>query len=108
MQLGELQEHLSEFRGLGAEVWAISSTDPVDKLTTYAQVRGIKFPLLADSGLAVTKRYGVLNEARRNMAYPATLVIDRKGVVRYVRIDVDFTKRPPVTDLLAFLKKLAK
>lgn len=108
MQLGELQEHLSEFRNLGTEVWAISSTDPVDKLTTYAEVRGITFPLLADSGLEVTKRYGVLNDASRNMAYPATLVIDRKGVVRFVRIDVDFTKRPPVADLLAFLKNLAK
>lgn len=108
MQLGELQEHLSEFRGLGTEVWAVSSTDPVDKLTTYAQVRGVGFPLLADSGLAVTKRYGVVNEANRNMAYPTTLVIDRNGVVRFVRIDVDFTKRPPVTDLLAFLKNLAK
>ncbi len=108
MQLGELQEHLSEFRSLDTEVWAISSTDPVDKLTTYAQVRGFSFPLLADSGLAVTKGYGVLNEANRNMAYPATLVIDRKGGVRYVRIDVDFTKRPSVTDLLAFVKNLAK
>lgn len=108
MQLGELQEHLSEFRALGAEVWAISSTEPVDKLATYAQVRGITFPLLADSGLAVTNRYGVLNDRSRNMAYPATFVIDRKGVVRYVRIDVDFTKRPPVTDLLTVLKGLAK
>jgi len=108
MQLGELQEHLQEFRNLGTDVWAISSTDPVAKLTMYAQVRGFSFPLLADSGLAVTKRYGVLNDATRNMAYPAMLVIDRSGVVRYLRVDVDFTKRPPVSDLLAFVKGLAK
>lgn len=108
MQLGELQDHLSEFRAQGAEVLAVSSTEPPDKLATYASVRGFTFPLLADPGLAVTHRYGVLNDRSRNMAYPATLVIDRKGVVRYVRIDVDFTKRPPVTDLLAVLKALPK
>jgi peroxiredoxin len=108
MQLGDLQDHLAEFHNLGAEVWAISSTDPVDKLATYAQVRGFTFPLLADDALAVTKRYGVLNVAQPLVAYPATFVIDRRGVVRYARVDVDFTKRPPVTDLLAVVRGLAK
>ncbi len=108
MQLGDLQDHLAEFHNLGAEVWAVSSTDPVDKLATYTQVRGVTFPLLADPGLAVTNRYGALNAASRNMAYPATFVIDRGGIVRYARVDVDFTKRPPMSDLLGFLKGLAK
>jgi peroxiredoxin len=108
MQLGELQDHLAEFHNLGAEVWAIDSTEPVDKVAHYAEVRSIGFPLLVDSGLATTKRYGVLNEKTRNMAYPTTLVIDRKGVVRYARTDVDFTNRPPVADVLAVVKKLGK
>jgi peroxiredoxin len=108
MQLGELQDHIAELRNLGAEVWAIDSTEPLEKVTHYAEVRNLGFPLLADAGLAVTKAYGVLNEASRNMAYPATLVIDRKGVVRYAQVDVDFTKRPPVSDLVAVLKKLSR
>jgi peroxiredoxin len=108
MQLGELQDHIAEFKNLGAEVWAIDSTEPLEKVTHYAEVRNVGFPLLADAGLAVTKSYGVLNEASRNMAYPTTLVIDRKGVVRYVQVDVDFTKRPPVSDLLAVVKGLPK
>ncbi len=108
MQLGELQENLQAFHQLGTEVWAIDSTEPVAKLATYAQVRGFTFPLLADDALAVTKRYGVLNVAQPLMAYPATFVIDRSGVVRYARVDVDFTKRPPVTDLLAVVRGLAK
>ena len=108
MQLGELQENLQALHQLGTEVWAIDSTEPVAKLATYAQVRGFSFPLLADDALAVTKRYGVLNVAQPLMAYPATFVIDRRGVVRYARVDVDFTKRPPVTDLLAVVRGLAK
>jgi peroxiredoxin len=108
MQLGELQEHLAEIRSLGADLWAIDSTEPVEKVAHYAEFRNIGFPLLVDSGLATTKAYGVLNEKTRNMAYPTTLVIDRKGVVRYVRTDVDFTKRPPVSEVLAVVKKLGK
>jgi peroxiredoxin len=106
MQLGELQDRLAEFHALDTEVWAVDSTEPLDKVTHFAQVRGYTLPLLADSDLEVTTKYGVLNQASRNMAYPTTLVIDRKGVVRYIRTDVDFTKRPPANDLLAFLKKL--
>jgi peroxiredoxin len=106
MQLGELQDNLAEFRALDTEVWAVDSTEPLDKLTNFVQLRGFSLPFFADSGLAVTTSYGVLNEANRKMAYPTTLVIDRKGVVRYMRTDVDFTRRPPATDLLTFVKKL--
>ena len=87
-------------------MWAISSTDPTDKLAAYAGAKGITFPLLSDADLAVTKRFDVLNYTRSNMAHPTTLVIDRKGTVRFVRIDFDFTKRPAAADLLAFLKNL--
>jgi peroxiredoxin len=106
MQLGELQDHLAEFRALDTEVWAVDSTEPLDRLTNFAQLRGFTLPLLADSDLAVTTKYGVLNQANRKMAYPTTLVIDRKGVVRYIRTDVDFTRRPPVDHLLIFVKTL--
>ncbi len=108
MQLGELQEHLSEFRDLGADVWAVDSTEPVAKVANYAQLRGITFPMLADEGLAVTKRYGVVNVSHPEMAYPATFVIDRSGVVRYARVDVDFSKRPPAADLLAAVRALPR
>ena len=87
-------------------MWAISSTDPTDKLAAYASAKGITFPLLSDADLAVTKRFDVLNYTRSNMAHPTTLVIDRKGTVRYMRTDYDFTKRPAAADLLAFLKDL--
>ena len=87
-------------------MWAISSTDPTDKLAAYAGAKGITFPLLSDAGLAVTKRLDVLNYTQRNMAHPTTLVIDRQGTVRYMRTDYDFTKRPPAAELLAFLKDL--
>ena len=89
-------------------MWAISSTDTAERLALYGQSKGITFPLLSDAGLAVTRRYGVLNDTRGNLAYPTTLVVDKQGIVRYVRVDVDFTKRPPATELLDLVKSLAK
>lgn len=47
----------------------------------------ISFPFLLDEDRAVTKDYGVHNPFAKdalNIAHPATFVIDRGGVVRYI------------------------
>jgi len=95
---------LQEFQALGAEVWAVSN-DPLDKLRAYAAYAGITFPLLSDTGLVAIKAYGILDE-RQQIAHPTTFVIDRKGVVRYAREDVDFRVRPSAEELLAALRAL--
>jgi peroxiredoxin len=89
-------------------VWAISSTDPVEKLAAYARDKGITYPLLPDAGLLVTRLYGVLNERRGDLAHPTTLVIDREGIVRYKRTDVDYSQRPSPEELLAALRQLER
>lgn len=85
-------------------MWAISS-DPPEKLAAYARYAGISFPLLSDGDLAVTKAYGIFN-AQQDLAHPTSLVIDRKGVVRYVREDIDFRVRPSPEELLGALKAI--
>ncbi len=106
MQLGELQESLPQFQALGADVWAVSSTDATDRLAGYAKVRGLSFPLLSDRTLTVTNRYGLLNRSNGTMADPATIVIDRTGIVRFVRVDVDFRQRPSAQEILDAVRKL--
>jgi peroxiredoxin len=105
-QLGELQESLPQFHALGAEVWAVSSTDATEKLAGYTKIKALTFPVLSDAALTLTKRYGVLNDARFGMAHPATLLIDRKGIVRFVRVDVDFRNRPSAKEILDVLRNL--
>ncbi len=56
----------------------------------------------------MTNLYGVLNQERRDLPYPTALVIDRGGTVRYRRQDVDFTRRPPASELLAAVRALPK
>ena len=62
---------------------------------------GLDFPLLSDADHRVIDRYGLLNEkSKRAIPHPATYVIDRKGVVRWKFIEVDYKVRPSNEDVL--------
>jgi peroxiredoxin len=55
----------------------------------------------------VIDRYGLLNEqSRRVVPHPATLVIDRKGLVRWRFIEVDYKLRPSNEDVLKEVRKV--
>ncbi|MBZ5587411.1 MAG: peroxiredoxin family protein [Acidobacteriia bacterium] len=107
-QLGELQESLPQFHVLGAEVWAVSSTDTAEKLAGYTKVKTLTYPVLSDAALTLTKLYGLLNRSNGMMADPATVVIDRGGTVRFVRVDIDFRQRPSARDILDVVRNLRK
>lgn len=66
-----------------------------------ADKAGQDFPLLSDPDHRVMDRYGLLNEkSKRPVPHPATYVIDRKGVVRWKFIEVDYKVRPSNEDVL--------
>ena len=65
------------------------------------------FPFLSDPGHRVIDRYGVFNpdEARgRPVPHPTTLVIDKRGVVRWKFVEVDYKIRPSNDDILEALR----
>lgn len=64
------------------------------------------FPLLEDKGHKVIDRYGIFNPDGRGWPHPSTFVIDPKGVVRWKRIEVDYTKRPSNEQIRAALAKI--
>ena len=87
-------------------VWAISADDP-QRLREYRDREAIELPILLDPDLETIKRYGLLNPAdRRGIPHPTAIIVDRGGVVRYMRIDVNFRERPAVGELLEFLEGL--
>jgi hypothetical protein len=63
------------------------SYDPLETLKKFADSRGIRFPLIADAGSAIIKRFGILNEQQEpgarayGVPHPGTFIVDRKGVV---------------------------
>jgi len=67
------------------------------------------FPFLTDPGHQVIDRYGLFNPddpRGRQIAHPATFVIDKEGVVRWRFIEVDYRIRPGNEDILKALEEV--
>jgi hypothetical protein len=82
----ELQGRYDDIRKQGLGLIAISYDSP-ETLKKFADSRGISFPLISDSGSAIIKRYGILNEQQEpgtrsyGIPHPGTFIVDRNGVV---------------------------
>jgi hypothetical protein len=82
----ELQGRYDDLRKQGLGLVAISYDSP-ETLKTFADSRRITFPLIADAGSAIIKRFGILNEQQEagarsfGIPHPGTFIVDRKGVV---------------------------
>jgi peroxiredoxin len=98
-----------ELEAAGAEVLAISpdknaqSQELADKLRV-----GYKF--LADPDLAVTRKLGLVHagggDKGQDVPTPATVVIDRQGLVRWTAYSENFQVRPNPGDVARALKSL--
>jgi len=65
-----------------------------------------EFPFLSDPGHKVINRYGLLNPAGRGWPHPATYVIDKKGIVRWKLVQVDYKVRSTNEQILEALKQI--
>lgn len=64
------------------------------------------FELLSDPGHKIIDRYGLLKPNSRGIPHPATYIIDKKGIVRWKFVEVDYSKRPDNEQILEALKAL--
>ena len=67
------------------------------------------YPLLADPAQIVSATYGVAMQMRIHVEWsnrPATFIIDREGVIRYVKRATSFSDRPEPQEILVELKRL--
>ena len=101
MQLGQLQERLEEFAAGGATVVAVA-VDDLDTSASMVEDLGLTFRVLSDPQLAVTRAYGI-EEVGKDIARPATFVVDRGGSVVFAYVGTGPKDRPLVDALLASL-----
>ena len=102
-QLCSYTSGLDGFTGLGATVWGISPQD-VDSHEGFARKYDLGFPLLADTGLAVTRQYGI--SLGRAGLRRSVFVIDGKGILRWKHVtlaSLTFPKAETITAQLAAL-----
>ncbi len=103
-QLCSYTSGLESFTGVGASVWAISPQG-LDSHEQFARKYGLAFPLLADEGLAVARRYGITLGGvglRRSV-----FVIDPGGVLRWKHVTLVGLTYPAAGEISARVAALA-
>ncbi len=99
----ELKGHYSDFRQLGAELYAISVDKPAVSKAFFVGEVAVEFPILSDEDLVTIKAYGVLSIT--NIARPSAFVIDKSGIIRWKFIG-DTTTRANIDIMLQQLETL--
>ena len=88
---------MSEAEKAGVEIIAVSP-DPNARSHEMAQRLHLGYRFVADSDLAVTRRYGLVHarggQSGEDVPIPTTVVLDRDGVVRWLWISNNFQVRP--------------
>jgi len=87
--MAQFEPRKQEIEAAGAQVAFIAAEkrDGVWKPGKFLEKHPISFPFLLDEDREVTKAYGLYHAFGADalkIAHPATLVIDRGGVVRYL------------------------
>ena len=102
----ELQGRYEEIKKQGLGLVAISYDSP-EMLKTFSDSRRITFPLIADPGSVIIKRYGILNGQQDpngrsyGVPYPGTFIVDRKGVVTARFFEDAYQERYTAATILA-------
>ena len=107
-QFEPLKEEIAQ-AGARAVFIAAEKREGFFKPEKFLAKRPVSFPFLLDEDRAVTKAYGLYHRIGKdafNIAHPATLVIDRTGVVRFIYRGENQLDRTPLGPVLETLKRL--
>ena len=121
-----LQEKLPEFKNAGATLMALTPELPDQSLST-TEKHNLEFLVLSDLANKIGKQYGVVfqltpgvadiyqkafglheynGDESNELPLAATYVIDRKGVIKYAFLDVDYRNRAEPEEIIEALAKL--
>ena len=100
---------MSEAEKAGVEIVAISP-DPNERSQKLADGLRLDYRFVADRDLAVTRRWGLVHAGAgpdgQDVPRPATVVVDRDGVVRWFSVSRNFQVRPDPGDVLRAVRTL--
>jgi peroxiredoxin len=108
-ELQGLGAKLSEAERAGVEIVAISP-DPNERSQGVADGLRLGYRFLADPDLAVARRYGLVHARGgpegQDVPRPATVVVDKDGVVRWFSVARNVQIRPDPDDVLGAVRAL--
>jgi peroxiredoxin len=108
-ELQGLGAKLSEAERAGVEIIAVSP-DSNEQSQKVADGLRLAYRFVADRDLAVTRRYGLVHARGgpdgRDVPRPATVVLDRDGMVRWFSVSRNLQVRPDPDDVLRAVRAL--
>ena len=108
-ELQGLGAKLAEAERTGVEIIAVSP-DPNERSQQVADGLRLGYRFVADRDLAVARRYGLIHPGAgpdgQDVPRPATIVLDREGVVRWFSASRNFQVRPDPDDVLRAVRGL--
>jgi peroxiredoxin len=127
--LADLQSVETEFARLGIQILAISPDRPEELRQTRGK-HGMAYRLLSDSSMVGARRLGLAfrvddgtfkryrkdygidlekssGERHHQLPVPAAILVDRRGIVRFVHADPDYRHRIDMRTLLAQARRIA-
>jgi peroxiredoxin len=108
-ELQGLGAELSEAERAGVEIVAISP-DSNEQSQTVADGLRLGYRFLADRDLAVARSYGLVHARGgpegQDVPRPATVVLDRDGIVRWFSLSRNLQVRPDPGDVLHAVRGL--
>ena len=108
-ELQGLGAALSDAERAGVEVIAVSP-DRTEQSQRLADGLKVGYRFVADPDLSVTRQYGLIHHGGgpggRDVPRPATLVLDRDGVVRWLSLSDNYQVRPDPDSVLRAVRAL--
>jgi peroxiredoxin len=107
-QTTTLAEQEEEFKKRDAQVILVYPGHPdtvptfLEATRNYSAEVDLPYPVLLDIDLAATERFGV----KGNLVKPATVIIDKSGIIRYAYVGEKTYDRPAAADTIAELDKI--
>jgi len=109
--MAQLEPYQQEFRTVGASAVYVAAEkrEGLWKPANYLAENPVSIPFLLDEDRAVTKAYGLYHAFGHDafrVAHPATLLIDRAGMIRYIYRGENQNDRAPVEEVLTALRAI--
>ena len=103
----------NRIEGAGATVLYVAAEkrEGFFKPAKFLAEHPVSFPFLLDEERKITKTYGLYHRIGMdafNIAHPATLVVDRVGVIRFIYRGDNQADRAPLEQVFDVLNKLTK
>ena len=110
--MAQFEPYKDEIEDAGAQLMYIAAEkgEGFFKPAKFLEKHPISFPFLLDEDRAVTKAYGLYHRFGHdaiNIAHPASLVVDRQGVLRYIYRGDNQADRAPIEQVLEAARKSA-